>query len=116
MATKHSLTLLLPPGTSEDAAREAAVEQMLSQFPDAVVDNKPSVLIGDGSTTVNVMFTSPMFDLVASQMSEVINNEIDSLCDHLRHSPLTQNFAEEYNMVLETLRDRLNYIFATAKE
>lgn len=112
MNTHHAIALLMDPDTDDDKCREEVIEHMLGVFPDAIVEGAPEIKTGKSSKMVRVIFTSPMFDHVATQMLGVIHDEFDTFRNLLNDSPeLTQENKRAYSYVIDALTDRFNAIF-----
>lgn len=112
MNTHHAMALLLAADTDDDTCREQVIEHMLGIFPDAIVDGAPEIKEGKGSKMVRVMFTSPMFDHVATQMLNVVQDEFDTFKQFLNDAPgLTQADKQAYSYIIDALANRVNAAF-----
>ena len=61
---------------------------------------------------VRVMFTSPMFDHVATQMVGIIHDEFDTFKNLLNDAPgLTQGDKQAYSYIIDALTKRVNSVF-----
>lgn len=117
MTTQHSLAMLLSDETTEDECKELLINHMLSVFPDAIVEGAPIVTSGSNTRTARVTFTSPMFDLVATNMLDVLKGEFNSLKLWIRDSPaLTQEDKIAYILLVDAMANRVTAIFGNDKE
>jgi hypothetical protein len=117
MTTQHSLDMLLGDDVTDDQCRELIITHMLSMFPDAVVDGPPVVTSGSSVRSVRVSFVSPMFDLVATKMLNIIDNEFKSFILWINDSRLlTQEDKAAYILLVDAMASRVNAIFGTDKE
>jgi hypothetical protein len=109
--------MLLGEDATDDECRELIITHMLSMFPDAVVDGPPVVTSGSSVRSVRVSFVSPMFDLVATKMLDIIDNEFKSFILWINDSRLlTQEDKAAYILLVDAMASRVNAIFGTDKE
>lgn len=118
MSAIHQVAVIVPNHLTDEDARLAAVDEMLSMYPDAMlVEGQPVVERENESIVVFTTFTSAIYDTALRIAVAAVTNEMESLVANLESNPLlTQDLAREYAIVCQALVDRIRETFHNEEE
>lgn len=108
MPTKHSLALVVDEEVSDDEGRRMLVDQILSLFPDAIVDGIAKVKRSDGIAIIRQQFRSPMFDRIADNVAAATVEELDLMLEEVAQSPSIKGAGLKiYKQAIEDAKTRI---------
>ena len=111
MSIKHSLSLFSK-WDDENEGRRMLVDQILSLFPDAIVDGQAKVSSRDGGMLVTQNFRSPMFDRVSVAVTETVSDELDTMMEEIEESSLVRGSTRKiYRQALMDAKERIQMIW-----
>lgn len=111
MSVKHSLSLFSK-WDDENEGRRMLVDQILSLFPDAIVDGEAKVTNRDGGMLVTQKFRSPMFDRVSEAVTATVVDELDTMMSEVEESSLIRGTTRKiYKQALLDAKERIQLIW-----
>jgi hypothetical protein len=111
MSVKHSLSLFSK-WDNEDEGRRMLVDQIVSLFPDAIVDGEAKVTNRDGGMVVTQNFRSPMFDRVSEAITATVVDELDTMMVEIEESSLVRGSTRKiYKQALMDAKERIQMIW-----
>ena len=88
------------------------VDQILSLFPDAIVDGEANVTNRDGGMLVTQKFRSPMFDRVSEAVTATVVDELDTMMSEVEESSLIRGTTRKiYRQALLDAKERIQLIW-----
>ena len=112
MPTNHVLQLIVDPEMGEDQGRQMLVDQIVSLFPDAIVDGAANVASNGEKLIVSQKFHSPMFDRIASAVVSDTIRELDVMIDETEESTTLKGQAKKvYRQALVDAAERLELMW-----